>query len=353
MEFQKFFDSQEDKSFDAISTELRKMNLVVKEDGDKYLVHSNHSKSDFSNALVREANGIIFEKKTNKLLCKPFNHIKEYPDQYEYDGDFTVEECIDGTLIKLYFYNNTWQIATNKCIDANKATWLSSKTFMILFCEVQKKCLDYKMLDTNCCYLFTLIHPENRNIVRYNEKMLYHIYTYDLKNNEEIDVDIGVQKPCKFNYDIKRIVHECQYLPLRTEGFIVKDKHGNRTKIQSSLFLKAKQLKGNNPDMIYRCVVLYSKNLQQEFLEFFPEYTEYVSMIENMMLKMSYMLHQEYLNVFVKKRFIPVKKSHMLILKHLHNEYKVNKTPTTHHTVLVKLKGYSPLRVYKLLYNVD
>ena len=57
-------------------------NLKWQEDGDYILFSYNQLSSDFSIPLVREARGIIFEKNTYEIVCRPFTKFANYGESY-------------------------------------------------------------------------------------------------------------------------------------------------------------------------------------------------------------------------------------------------------------------------------
>ena len=71
----------------------------------------------------------------------------------------TVEYCEDGTIIRLYNYNDNWYTSTTKTINASVSYWSSSKSFHELFSELfDEKYLE--ILDKNSTYFFILLEVE-------------------------------------------------------------------------------------------------------------------------------------------------------------------------------------------------
>lgn len=79
--------------------------------------------SDFSNEVVRECRGLILNAKF-KPVCVPFFKFGNYGESYCPDIDWTsarVQEKVDGSLIKVWFYDGKWRVSTNGTIDAYKS----------------------------------------------------------------------------------------------------------------------------------------------------------------------------------------------------------------------------------------
>ena len=90
-----------------------------------YIVTYNQTKSDFNNPIVCECRGIILEKDTNAVVCLPFTKFWNVGESRAASimwDSAQVLEKYDGSLIKMYRYNEEWIIATNGTIDARDAT---------------------------------------------------------------------------------------------------------------------------------------------------------------------------------------------------------------------------------------
>ena len=78
-----------------------------------------------------------------------------------------ISEYIDGTMIKIYYYNEKWRISTSKNINAKSNFWVSKKSFYQLACEVIQEQYNLtfedftKDFDPTYCYSFMIQHPDN------------------------------------------------------------------------------------------------------------------------------------------------------------------------------------------------
>ena len=122
-----------------------------------------------------------------KIVCYTFDKCLEEDNLNEnlIDTDIITQPIYEGTLVRLYCYNNEWHISTKKMIDAHKATWISDKSFGEMFDELFDKNSLIKY-NTNYCYSFLMGHKEN-NILKIENNYILHINTIDLVNNCEID----------------------------------------------------------------------------------------------------------------------------------------------------------------------
>lgn len=340
----------ENKPFEEIKELLRKAPyfLKVKDKDNLYLLHYT-KKSNKKDPFIQRCYGLILEKNTNQVVCYGLNYIKEYPDTYEYK-DFKVEELVDGTVVKLYYYDEKWVTATNKCIDANESRWISTYSFHQLFEEASEGVLDYKLLDQKKCYTFVLVHPNNRNIVPYEKKEIYHISTRNLETLEELNDDIKVQKPKIVEFkDMKEINKDLDKSSYKTGGYIILDNQMRRTKILNPEYLNVKKLKGNTPNIYYRIMILYLYDKRDEFLKYFPEYEQNFIDIHNAIYQECKNLQNKYINRYVNHRPTKLTESERIILFHLHKDYKETGVQRDINIVIEKFKKYSPKRIFNML----
>ena len=171
--------------------------LKIKEDKELdnvALIYSNHE-SNINEELVLFFNGVIIEKSSLKIICYTFDKCKEDNtfDHKLLDSELYIEPTYEGTLIRLFYYNNKWNMSTKKMINALNARWTSSKSFGEMFLEIFDPSILDK-LDKNHCYSFIMSHNENNIIFKYASNFLIHISSIDLVNQVEIESDIGIQK---------------------------------------------------------------------------------------------------------------------------------------------------------------
>jgi len=316
--------------------------------------------------ICKMANGVIFDKKTNHIVCFIYNAITEIP-LYEiykkYDRNFESKKyynnylklkkrCIkkrvfvdnldkiqlewnnydiydlyDGTLIKLFYYNNEWCTATNKCVNASHSKWISFKPYSDLFNDIN---LDYSLLNKKHCYAFILLHPENKLVCKYPRPIIVHLGTFDLIKLEEVQInnselthlpelDINTinngnknvynPKIKKFDslYNLIKSFDEINKSNDLFPGyFLINKKTGKRIKIANPKFKYIQYIKGNNRNMIYRIIDLQKNPKElQLLLYYFPEYSELNEYIHGITKKLVFYIytqwHYRYINTDMSK----------------------------------------------------
>lgn len=207
-----------------------------------------------------------------EILCCAFPKFFNYGEK-EYqpfdESTMIVEEKWDGSLIKLYYYNDNWQIGTNNCPFAIDAPCDMEKTFHDLFLEsafqnnnineninennndknnVENKLEDLewvKLLDREFCYVFEMIHPESQVVVPYNTKKIIHLLTRHVKTGREINFDTEtdtnltlpmIEKPKRYPY---KSIQQCyDNILLHNEGVVIRDINNQRYKIKSPEYVE-------------------------------------------------------------------------------------------------------------------
>lgn len=178
-------------------------NLHISVKDNLILLKYNQFNSDFSQELVRECRGIILEKGTWNIVCHPFHKFFNLGENNAFDiklEDSYVFEKVDGSVIKIYHYDNKWNIATNGTIDADDAFTMDGISFKTLFYDIISED-DFNKLTENfnkdTTYLFELIHPSSQIVVNYeNRKELVFL---GMIHNEVI---VNDGKEFLFDYDI-------------------------------------------------------------------------------------------------------------------------------------------------------
>ena len=218
---------------------------------------------DFLDPIVKSCRGIIVDLDTMQVVCYPFDKFGNYTEYYADDIDWTtarVQDKIDGSIIKLYWYKSEWCWATNGMIDASDAETCSDryKTYLDLIkSAVNYKNIPFETLDKDCTYIFELTSPENRVVIEYNYTQLWHLGTRHNKTGIEFNLDIGIIKPNE--YALKSLddciaaveklnKHDrCEY-----EGFVVVDDNYHRVKIKSMAYLTVHRLRDSGSKLTKR-----------------------------------------------------------------------------------------------------
>lgn len=267
--------------------------ITIKRQDNLIMFSYNQLSSDFTNPVVKECRGIILEDKTFRPVCVPFFKFGNYGESYVDTIDWhsaRVQEKVDGSLIKLWYYNDKWNVSTNGTIYANMANLqnniMNISNYYELFVSASKS-LNYSLLDKDYTYMFELISPLNRVVVPYSETAIVHLGARSNITLKEFDVDLVIRKPKSYGFtSLEECISMASELPFSQEGYVVVDRDWHRIKVKSPAYVSAHYLINNRVITKSRIINMIKINEYEEFLTYFPQYKEYfdeiISAISNM-----------------------------------------------------------------------
>lgn len=228
---------------------MEKKNINIKKEGDLAIFNYITFFSDFSDPVVQEARGIIVDVRNCEVVCWPFrkfgNWNESYVDPIDWDSA-VVQEKIDGSIIKLYYYTGTWKWATNAVIFAENAMVNDEgRSFLNVIMDADNyKDIPFEQLDITKTYIFELVSPETTVVIPHQQAHLFHLSTRSSLDGTEFDDSIGVERPRVYGYG-KSLDDYIQHVRTlnpdeanpTVEGFVVCDKDHHRIKIKSPEYL--------------------------------------------------------------------------------------------------------------------
>lgn len=247
---------------------------------------------------------MIITEATIKSITKIEHNSKRYDIQTGTNNFFANNILVHNSIIKVYHYNKKWNIATNGTIDARDAETtdpLTGKNFNFydLFHEgLEEMGVTFpeltKQLIEGYTYIFELVHPVTRIVVKYekpgvyligirNNKTMKEIDTFD-KNNEQVRkvTSLGIKQPKTFSFaSQEEMLAAVETLTADEEGYVVRDPEFKRVKVKGSLYLKMHYLKGRGPNEPKKIIEMIQANETDEFLSAFPEYKPRVDGFKN------------------------------------------------------------------------
>ena len=370
-------------TFEEVCNHLSSFNITCKVDPNNdnlYLITYNRDNSDFSLPFMKHCRGTILEKGTNKIVCYTFDKGLDFEfsdynlndkelklkDNYNYLdwNNCQIEESIDGTQIRLFYYDGKWCKATTRCSDAYRAYWYSDKSFGQLFDEAAELGrFNYESLDKNCCYSFVLCHPENRIVVKYEKPYLVHVVTRRLDTFEEVtdlhNVDSVLRPKVYTNFVSfwELLNYANSQSDCNIEGYMVHCKNEvngivthQRMKIITPAYLAVKELRGNGNNLFFRYLELRQAGLLTNFNQYFPEYTDLFKTYETNILNIANEIRTQYINKFVYRSIKNVDWQYRPLIYKLHGEYLEKHEPTTIDKVLKYLAELHPKQLC-FMYN--
>lgn len=325
---------------------LKPLKIAMKETKEVYMLNFKDD-ADFSNPVVRQANGTIFEKKTNKLLhftfekCYDNGHDSKdlYPSIIKQSDILYAESFNEGSLMKLYFYNHEWRLATSKCILADKSYWTSSKSFEELFNESVDPEF-WESLDTKYCYSYIFQHPELRMFKNVQEPKIILVTKVNLETEELFSNDVFAIKDYKhpeFNGDMDSYLNN-------KENVLVVLKNGARIKCLNLDYTIIKSLINSNANLFLVYLANLNNRANKEILKgLYP--TDMFDILDQKIAQTVEEIYDLYVKNYIYKENNEIPENYKQTLRQLHGKYKATKVNIVRADVMMVLQNIKPISV--------
>lgn len=273
--------------------------LKINTSGNYHLLKYDMLNSDFHESIVREARGSIFyfDEDIEKYICvshpfdKFFNFGEVYADTIDWNTA-SIQEKVDGSLIKFWWHANKWHISTNGLVDAVEANVESLVDNNLTFYDLVLRAIDENYgrvefmtsLDKNYTYMFELVAKENKLVVSYDKTALYFLGRRDKRTDKEVNPDEDEQAkffkmPRRFKFaSLNDTIKFAETLDISQEGFVVCDANFNRIKIKGAAYLDAFHFRGNGLTK-KKIIEAILHNTIDDMSAYFPEFHQEISQI--------------------------------------------------------------------------
>ena len=359
------------ESFDKLKETLEsELSISVKDSESVYMLSFTES-SDLDNPMIRECSGLIVEKFTNKVLhysfpkCyDSFNTFGSIEKSYNegdtfnvenLDGSETLNHYFDGSMVKIYYHNDKWNISTSRHIDGSKNFWSSKSSFGVLFEEAvlnTYSLLEYNefldTLDTDWCYTYILQHPKNNTTLEISDAFVFFIN----RVNTSMDGGLREEVPEMENFEVSSkslgsVIENYNSLKISENYIVYKfDKDGkiiNRIKIMSPELKKIRELKGNYPNIGLQYLEYISNDEKiNELGCMFPSKMDIFDSVETKFCNTVKEIFNLYVDNNILKKNLTVPKKFEKTLYQLHSQYRKKKETITVEDVIKKLEILNP-----------
>ncbi len=258
-------------------------------------------------------------------------------------------EIIEGTMINMFWDPNLgdWEIATKKSIGGKYFFFRNKyevqleepdqKTFREMFLD--GFALNNLPFDKSYSYSFVMQHPSNHIVLPIEKPAVYLVHTYKFAEdntyayvnpkshpNYEDFVNMGVKFARDFVFAPGKTLeeqfvdstnHVLDYIPSLDEalsnplnqytniGVMITDQEtGLRTAYYNKMYLEAKTLRGNNPNLHYQYLMLRKIGKVSEFLRYFPQYRKHFNKFLEHFTLFAERIRKLYWEVHVKKTLL-------------------------------------------------
>lgn len=259
--------------------------------------------SPMAETICREARGLILDENEDwKVICftfkKFFNFEEGHADKLT-SGDISCYDKVDGGLIQMYHYAGDWHVATTGLPDASGGYSKDTpdKTVADLFWKTWSE-LNYKYPEEkDVCFAFELVTEYNRIICKYDKPRIVLLGGRDLLTLEEY-LPEKISK--KYNWEVVKrypmntledIVSAAKEInPMEREGFVLVGGFASddlcthlRVKVKNPAYVALHHLKDGMSNK--RLLQILQNNESEEFLSYFPEFTEQYQGLKKKFLK--------------------------------------------------------------------
>lgn len=381
MNISDFINFIDGKSFESIKNQKHAY-FSVKEMGNLFMVTSGTETDEnescetgtSADTNLSYCNSLIFEKESNRLVCADSKRIIDYTlmselEENEFkngESDVQLEYCEDGTIIRLYNYNDTWYTSTAKCIDGRISYWSGFKSFDEMFWETLDRSF-LKHFDKDYTYVYVLRHVDNRIVVKHtcnslvfiskvkNEVVNNHLEVMDSISELEMCTEVRfpniyVSKPLEaVNMAYTQEVYD------NTKRGILLKRNGRIYKNDFIQFTVMKDIRGNVPSIRWRYIeLLNNQTMLENLITNYPEHYFVFEFVAKSLEKLTMSIFKLYVQTHVKRQFV-IEEEHLFhqTLRQLHGFYKKTNTVITPDIIREKLCTYDKIVLKKLLQWVN
>lgn len=242
LEVQKFL---RDNSLDVLCDKYKIVATRHRQYNNLVLLKYSMIDSPMGERIVQECRGIILNENDNwSIVSYPFNKFFNLGEGHAATIDWNtarVQEKVDGSLMTLYVWDDTWHVASSGTPDAGGPVDILDITFRDLFWNTYYNYMK-ELPSPRCrkCFFFELTGPANKIVVRHAETGLTLLGGRDLNTNQELNTvealaffpDIPIVKEydlTSFDACIATFEHMS---PVAQEGYVVVDGNFNRVKVK-------------------------------------------------------------------------------------------------------------------------
>ncbi len=281
----------------------KEFGIIVGEYDDRVILnyHQINSYKHKFNPIVMECRSLILSKPDYKVLSRSFDRFWNYgedPKTDEFDiKEATCWEKVDGSILSIYFDGNEWCCSTKKMAFAEGETSLGNTYIDLFKTAIGNRNLNsaFGSLNKDWTYIFELVSPETRIVMRYDKPMVYILsirdkitgeyIKYHHINNLKMFIDVHYPKVYKFN-SFEEIMKSMNELDILEEGYVCQIDNW-RVKVKNPSYLAIAHLREDGILSTRRIIDLIYLRNHEEYLISFPEdrvyFEKYINAYERML----------------------------------------------------------------------
>ena len=371
-----------------MSEEEKKTKIVETDKLDGLVCYHFFDCDNNSSEEHKQLRGIIKEKETNKIICKTFGYTPEVVENDDeniqrfvvpmVEAKATCFYSYEGSLLRMFNYNNKWYLATHRKINAFKSRWGFGKSYGDLFAEYLKK-FDYfksftneevvqefgKCFNPDQVFVFLITSYKENRIVsnkHLDAPNLYIVGQFQQVENDCIfinkfedlvvksdETEIGkIATPEMHDINDSNINIDIHY----KQGLVLIDSTGNSVKLVNKEYSDLVVLRDNKPNLILRYIELKQENNAEKLKLFSHVYDDFVEKFKEYDVVMEDIIgniFRKYRNRFVRKYQSIAPPDQYYIIRELHENYlRDTQNVVTPARVDIYVKSLKPDRLFGL-----
>lgn len=185
---------------------------------DRIILSAKRKEADFSSLLYRQLNGLVLSNTWQVLSIPSMSFHRNVSQQFVIGNlpKYEVYEIRDGTVVTLYYYNDSWRMSSANGYDVGNYTWVSDCTYTTAIDDLAKQYPNFSFakLNPRVCYTIGFRHTMFHPLINDPQGMwLIQACNLDIANNVVIsqngetlpiihrelpDIGLPTQKPLAF-----------------------------------------------------------------------------------------------------------------------------------------------------------
>lgn len=302
------------------------------------------------NDLIKNCRGVVFNGEN--IVMKAFPYTPEYvnsdigkiTDTITDFSEWNFFQAHEGTLLRVFCFNDSWFISTHRKLDAFRSKWSSRTSFgesfknsLLVLEQYDEKFRNslpdervdilerfLSTLDKSKQYMFLVRNTsDNRIVCKSPEKQtMYHVGTF-VNNKLCFDQDVNIPYPKKV--DINNIDELLDYVKniscSEMQGVIGMTSNNQHIKILNDEYRELFCARGNEPSIKFRYLQVRCKdlNIVNMLYYLYPDIAKTFDEYENILYDIAKFIYKAYVDRFIKKQYITVPTEEFSIIRECHS----------------------------------
>lgn len=260
----------------------------------RVILNYNQLSSPKLNLIVKECRGLVLDRYNYDLIARAFPRFFNTGECLDLHSKFNWENCtssekVDGSLILTYMYQGVPHLNTRASFGGG-TVGQSELSWRELFSEAQPNWREVQSANSDLTLVWELCSRENQVVRYYPKPIAYFLSAFSGECELTIDEYDTIANywilntPTQFKFHSQSAI--TQFLEATAkfeptfEGIVVRDNSNLRMKVKSKSYLELHRTVNNHKLTTERIVAIILSMGADEFLTYYPDYTDLVRPIE-------------------------------------------------------------------------